>query len=78
MAMTRYFFDVIRNASRSYDFHGQYLNGLSQAREMAEIVSFDLACTETDGDAPREIQVRDSAGTNLFSFPVRAQEVVFG
>ena len=75
--MTRFFFDVVRNNTRTYDFHGQYLNGLNQAREMAEIVSYDLACADKDDCSNCEIQVRDAAGAQLFSLPVLAPEVAF-
>ena len=75
--MTRFFFDVVRSTSRTYDFHGQYFKTLNQAREMAEIVSFDIACAEKDDCSDCEIQVRDAAGATLLSMPVVASEVAF-
>jgi len=75
--MTRFFFDVVRSSSRTYDFHGQYFKSLSQAREMAEMFSFDVACAEKDDCTDCEIQVRDAAGAKLFSMPVQAAEVAF-
>jgi len=75
--MKRFFFDVVRSTSQMYDFHGQYFKTMSQAREMAEIVSFDLACADEDDCGDCEVQVRDAAGAKLFSMPVRAPELVF-
>ena len=75
--MTRFFFDVVRSTSRSYDFHGQYFNTLMEARAMAEYVSLDLACSEEDENVGCKIQVRDAAGAELFSMPVGLQELAF-
>ena len=55
--MTRFFFDIVNSDSRTYDFHGQYFESLNQVREMAEIVSFNLACAEKDNSSDGEIQV---------------------
>jgi hypothetical protein len=75
--MTRLFFDIVRNASSSYDFHGRYVRDITEAREMAEIVSFDLACSEKESSDNSEIQVRDSFGKTLFSVPIQAAEAAF-
>ena len=73
-AMTRFFFDVVNGTSSSYDFHGQYFKTESEAREMAEIVSFDLACSENAERKDTSIQVRDALGQTLFSVPVCTAE----
>lgn len=75
---TRFFFDVVGNAKCTHDFHGRYLKSTEEARDIAEAVSFDLACTERDECVGSEIQVRDSNGVLLFSITVRAAEAVFG
>jgi hypothetical protein len=75
--MQRLFFDVVGRTSQTYDFHGQYFRSLSQAREAAEMFSFDLACAEKAADDDCEIHVRDAAGTKLFTVPVQAPELVF-
>lgn len=72
--MTRFFFDVVNGTSNSYDFHGQYFTSEAEAREMAEIVSFDLACSENTEHKDASIQVRDAFGQTLFSIPVCAAE----
>jgi len=74
--MTRFFFDVVHSASSAYDFHGRYFKTVDQAREMAEIVSFDLACSE-QGDGTSEIQVCDAGGQKLFSVPIQTAEAAF-
>ncbi len=75
--MTRFFFDIVDDASCAHDFHGRYFWTLEEARDMAETVSFDLACSEKDERAGSEIQVRDVKGALLYSVPVRAAETVF-
>ena len=75
--MTRFFFDIVDTASCAHDFHGRYFWTLEEARDMAETVSFDLACSEKDECAGSEIQVRDVKGALLCSVPVRAAETVF-
>jgi len=72
--MTRFFFDVVTGTSSSYDFHGQYCKTEKEAREMAEIVSFDWACSENAERSATSIQVRDAHGRTLFSVPVCALE----
>jgi hypothetical protein len=71
--MRRFFFDVVTGTSSSYDFHGQYFKTEQEAREMAEIVSFDVACSENSEGKDASIQVRDALGQMLFSVPVCAQ-----
>jgi hypothetical protein len=75
--MTRYFFDIVDTASYQHDFHGRYLWTIDEARDMAETVSMDLACSEKDECAGSEIQVRDVKGALIHSVPVRAAETVF-
>jgi hypothetical protein len=72
--MTRFFFDVVNGTTSAYDFHGQYFKTENEAREMAEIVSFDLACSESAERQDASIQVRDTFGRTLFSVPVCALE----
>ena len=75
--MTRYFFDIVRDAACAHDFHGRYFGSAEEARDMAESVSLDLACSEKDECAGSEIQVRDATGGLVYSVPVRAAETVF-
>jgi Domain of unknown function (DUF6894) len=75
--MQRFFFDVVREASCLHDFHGKYFRTVDEARDMAETVSYDLACSEKDECVGSEIQVRDALGALLCAIPVRAAEAVF-
>ncbi len=75
--MTRYFFDIVCDAACAHDFHGRYFWTAEEARDMAETVSLDLACSEKDECVGSEIQVRDVKGALLYSVPVRAAEAVF-
>ena len=75
--MKRFFFDVVRDTSRIHDFHGKYFRTVEEARDMAETVSYDLACSEKDECMGSEIQVCDALGALLCAVPVRAAEAVF-
>jgi hypothetical protein len=72
--MTRFFFDVVRANNCLHDFSGRYLRSVDEARDVAELVSFDLACA--DDSAPSEIQVRDAGGMLLFAMKVSPSEMV--
>ena len=75
--MKQFFFDVVHEASCLHDFHGKYFRNVEEARDMAETVSYDLACSEKDECVGSEIQVRDPFGALLCAVPVRAAEAVF-
>ncbi len=75
--MTRYFFDIVRDAACIHDFHGRYCRSVEEACDMAVTVSYDLACTEKDDSFGSEIHVRDALGALLYAVPVRATEAVF-
>ncbi len=69
-----FFFDVVNGTSSAYDFHGKFLMSEKEAREIAEAVSFDLACSETADRNDTAVLVRNSSGQLLFSVPVFALE----
>ncbi len=75
--MIRYFFDVVRQAICIHDFHGRYFRTVEEACDMAETVSFDLACSEENDCVGSEIHVRDATGALLIAVPVRTAEAVF-
>jgi len=75
--MKRFFFDIVCDSSCAHDFHGRYFRTIDEARDMAEIVSFDLACSDADDSVGSEIQVRDPWGALLFAVQVRSAETVF-
>jgi len=74
--MKQFFFDIVREKICAHDFHGRYLRTVDEARDVAETVSFDLACSENES-AGSEIQVRDTGGALLFAVKVRPPETVF-
>ena len=74
--MMRYFFDVNDKSSTQYDYSGRFFPNIGEAREMAELIAIDLACTEIDQSFAREVQVRDPAGKQLFSVAVRLRDAL--
>jgi hypothetical protein len=70
MPMTRLFFDLVGPDDRSIDFHGRYFRDPKEAHEHAQLLSLDLSCTDLDKWQDAEVQVRDAAGSRLFSVPI--------
>jgi hypothetical protein len=66
----RLFFDVFREDSRCYDYHGHIFHKREEATQMAELIAVDLGCSETDNWVGSHVQVRNAAGYTLFSVPV--------
>ncbi len=66
----RLFFDIFKQQSRSYDFHGRFFSRSEEAAEMAELIAADLGCSEEDGWIDSQVQVRNAAGEMLFAVPV--------
>ena len=64
-----FFFDVVNGTSSAYDFHGKYLKSEKEAHEIAEAVSFDLACSETADHNDTAVLVRNTNGQVIFSVP---------
>lgn len=64
------FFDVLRQDTRSYDYHGRYFQRPEEATQMAELIAADLGCSETGDWVGSQVQVRNAAGETLFSVPV--------
>lgn len=68
----RLFFDVYREDTRSYDYHGREFSRPEQATQVAELIAADLACSENDKWVGAQVQVRSAAGEMLFAVPVLA------
>lgn len=64
--MNRFFYDIVGATSHSYDYQGRYFRTTGEAFEMAELVAYDLACSEKNNWAGFEIQVRDVSNEKLF------------
>jgi hypothetical protein len=75
--MRHFFFDVVAKSSRSYDYHGQTLSTSTEARDVAETLALDLACSESDDWAGAEIQVRNETGEKLYSVSVLSSDAIF-
>jgi hypothetical protein len=70
MPMTRLFFDLVGPNDRSIDFHGRYFRDPKEAHEHAQLLSIDLSCADIEKWQDAEVQVRDAAGSQLFSVPI--------
>jgi hypothetical protein len=68
----RLFFDVLRQDTRSYDYHGRDFRQPEEATQMAELIAADLGCSENDDWTGSQVQVRNTAGETLFTVPVPA------
>ena len=69
-ASMRLFFDVFKQQTPSYDFHGRNFGRPEDAAQMAELIAMDLGCSETDDWVGSQVQVRNAAGETLFAVPV--------
>ena len=70
MSKTRWFFDLVGPDARSIDFHGRYFRDPKEAHEHAQLLSLDLSCMDLERWQDAEVQVRDAAGSRLFSVPI--------
>ena len=69
-ASMRLFFDVFKQQTPSYDFHGRYFDRPENAAQMAELIALDLGCSENNDWVGSQVQVRNAAGETLFAVPV--------
>ena len=67
----RLFFDVLKQKSHAYDYHGGEFGRPEDAGQMAELIAADLGISETDDWVGSQVVVRNAAGETLFSVPVR-------
>jgi Domain of unknown function (DUF6894) len=68
----RLFFDVSKQQTSLYDFHGGDFGRPEEAAEVAELLAADLGCSETNDWIGSQVQVRNTAGETLFAVPVLA------
>jgi hypothetical protein len=66
----RFFFDVFKQQTRSYDFHGQYFGRSEDAVQMAELIAADLGYSEDNDWVGSQVQVRNAADEILFAVPI--------
>jgi hypothetical protein len=67
-----FFFDVFKQQTLSYDFHGRYFGRTEDAAQMAELIAMDLGCFEDNDWVGSHVQVRNAVGEMLFAVPVLA------
>jgi hypothetical protein len=68
----RFFFDVVKQHSRAYDYQGREFRGPEEAAQMAELIAVDLGISETGNWIGSQVQVKNAADQVLFSVPVSA------
>ena len=74
--MHKYFFDITREHSRQYDYHGRMLPGPEQAQRYAELLALDLEMNVDGQWSGWAVDVRDARGRQLCSVPVRYPDLV--
>lgn len=68
----RFFFDVLNQNSRSYDYQGREFLKIEDAAQMAELIAADLGVSDTEEWIGAQVQVRTAANEMIFSIAVRA------
>jgi hypothetical protein len=70
--MRRYFFDVVGQPRRAYDYRGRDLPTPEKACQLAELIALDCSIEEDDGWTGCTVYVRSAEGHELFSIPVES------
>jgi hypothetical protein len=70
VASMRLFFDILKQQTPSYDFHGSHFSRPEDAAQMAELIAADLGCSEDNDWVGSQVQVRNVTGEMLFAVPV--------
>jgi hypothetical protein len=73
--MHKYFFDIVTSSCVQHDFHGRTLPKSDDALELAEMIALDLECSDKVWIAT-EVEVRNVAGTRLYSVSVRHPDLI--
>ena len=68
----RFFFDVHKQQSSSYDYHGRDFGRPEDAAQLAELIAADLGVSDTDDWVGAKVLVRTADGEMLFAVPVLA------
>jgi hypothetical protein len=66
----RLFFDLLKQESASYDFHGHDVEMPDDAARIAELIAADLGWSESSDWVGSQVVVRDTAGKLLFAVPI--------
>jgi len=68
----RFFFDVLSQNSRTYDYHGREFVRPEDAAQMAELIAADLGVSDTEQWVGSQVQVRNADNETLYTVPVLA------
>ena len=74
--MHKYFFDIISQHRRQFDYQGRTLAGPEQARSYAELLALDLEMNVDGQWSGWAVDVRDARGRQFCSVPVRYPDLV--
>jgi hypothetical protein len=74
--MRKYFFDVVGEGCMEVDFHGRAFAEPQKAFQMAHMLALDMEVGYADEYSGKTIQVRNDAGHNLFSVPIRQPDQI--
>jgi Domain of unknown function (DUF6894) len=66
----RLFFDVSKQQTPTYDFHGKDLSSPEDAARTADLIAAGLGSSETNDWTGSQVQVRNAAGDVLFAVPI--------
>ncbi len=69
--MKKYFFDVIGEGCLEYDFHGRDFAEEQKALQLAHLLALDMEVGYADEYSGGSIDVRNAAGHQLFTVPIR-------
>jgi len=73
VVVNKYFFDIHVGAQIEYDYRGRAFDQPAKAREYAELMALDIAVSSNEQNYRGQVQVRDIAGSQLFSTPIRPE-----
>jgi hypothetical protein len=68
----RFFFDVLNQNSRSYDYQGREFLKIEDAERLAELIAADLGVSDTEEWIGSQVQVRTAANEMIFSVAVQS------
>ena len=73
--MAKVFIDIVGSNERQLDFKGQQFPSMETARQIAELISIDLAVSVDSRWIGAEVQLKDELGNFIYRCPVRQLDV---
>ena len=74
--MKKYFFDVVGDGCREFDFHGRAFAEPQKAFETAHMLALDMEVGYGEEYSGRAVQVRSAEGMSLFSVLIRQPDQI--